>query len=615
MGFHPLSTATSEEKKHNLFSFLLGRPKSVHRRYFIHTLLSTLLYTLVPVLLLGMIISTIMVRNLRSTAAGNNYNILSQFQSGTENIINEVNYINIQISVNSTVYKLLEKTMTFNNYSSYVTKLTPTVNSYLIPLIATKDYIDSMYIYLDNPYGRYVSVPNGLCLLSQSNDTTWLNGYVNRRSQASPLWCIPRQYRKYSFLPSDTSVISVYQKFYNGQGVSIINLSSTYFEEKLRGLSLSPEQIILVVNDADQILFSNRPADIDNYTLLHAIPSTATENISSYTIGKERYYMVQFFSPLGNLRYISLTPYKSLYTSVYHFYYYIFLLIILISALCLLISYIVSRQFYQNISGIIGLFSAAEKGENFPDVKKPKDLYGLLMQNITRTFVQQNALKMQLRENEYQNKLLELQSLHAQISPHFLFNTLKSIFWMSFQLTASNNKVCEMIENMTNILDYSLTEHSSLVPLQQEIRNTCNYIDIQRIRHNYQFSVTWNYPEELMQYSTLKLMLQPFIENCIIHAFTWEEENNVIKIIIRKKNGNISIRVIDNGLGMSTETQKKIRNRLNSTHDEGHIGIYNTNRRLKLTYGALYGVTLKSMQGIGTIFTIMFPALYEHSDE
>lgn len=549
-----------------------------------------------------------MSSNLRSTAAGNNYNILSQFKSTMEDIVNEVDYINIQISVNSNVYNLLKKTMTNTKYGSYITKLSPTINQYLIPLVATKDYIDSMYIYMDNPYGRYVSVPDGLCWLNQSNDITWLDGYVSRNSQDSSLWCIPRQYSKYSF-SSDTSVISVYQKFYYGQGVSIINLSSTYFEKKLQDLALLPGQIILAVNDADQILFSNYFGGNDNYVLLHAIPSTTSEDIGSYTIGKERYYIVQLSSPLGNLRYISLTPNKSLYASIYNFYRYVSLLIVLVTTLCIFISYMVSKQFYQNIYGIIGLFSAAEKGENLPDIKKPKNLYGLLMQNISRTFVHQNALKIQLRENEYQNKLLEVQSLQAQISPHFLFNTLKSIFWMSFQLTASNNKVCEMIENMTDILDYSLTEHNSLVPLQLEVGNTCNYIHIQRIRHNYQFSVILDSPEELMQYHTLKLILQPFIENCIVHAFTWEKDSNLIKIRVRKKNGDISIRIIDNGVGISKETLDEIKNRLCSNDDKGHIGIYNTNRRLALTYGPLYGVSIKSRQGVGTIFTIKFPAM------
>lgn len=462
---------------------------------------------------------------------------------------------------------------------------------------------------MDNSYNRFISVPDGLCWLDQYADTTWLEGYLDKKQEDTKLWCIPRQYRKYGFLPSDTQVISIYQKFYYGQGVSIINLYASYFEQELQDLSLLPGQIILGVNDAGEILFSNNDRDSEtNASLLSNLPATQTEDMGTYTIDGERYYVVQLFSSMGNIRYVSLTPYRSLHASAYQFYRFLFFVIVLIAVLCLIISYTVSRQFYRNISEIIGLFSAAEKGERLPVIKTPKNLYGLLMQNITRTFIQQNALKMQITENEYQNKLLELQSLQSQISPHFLFNTLKSIFWMSFELTASNNKVCQMLENMTDILDYSLTDHDSLVPLQAEIRNTRNYIEIQRVRHNYQFTVDWDYPEDLLEYRTVKLLLQPLIENCIIHAFTWEEENNRIRIRIRKKEGIITIKVIDNGIGISKEKLEEIRKRLNGRDNEGHIGIYNCNRRLALTFGEGYGLTVRSKRGMGSIFTVVFPA-------
>lgn len=605
MGYRRQATGNARKS-----DWLTGRPRSIHRRYFFHTLLSTLLYTLVPVILLGIIISTMMIRTLNRTASDSNYNLLSQFQSGVENIINEVNYMNVQISVNSTVYSLLKKTLTTPNYNSYVTKLQPTVNSYLIPLIATRDYIDSMYIYMDNSYNRFISVPDGLCWLNQYEDTSWLDGYLDRKQADTKLWCIPRQYRKYSFLSSDTQVISIYQKFYYGQGVSIINLYASHFEQELQDLNLLPGQIIFGVNDSGEILFSNNDRNNEaNAALLSSLPDTRTEDMGTYTIGGERYYVVQLFSSLGNIRYVSLTPYRSLHSSAYQFYHFLLFVIVLVTILCLIISYVVSRQFYRNISEIIGLFSAAEKGENLPVIKTPKNLYGLLMQNITRTFIQQNALKMQITENEYQNKLLELQSLQSQISPHFLFNTLKSIFWMSFELTASNNKVCQMLENMTDILDYSLTDHDSLVPLRLEIRNTKNYIEIQRVRHNYQFAVDWDYPEDLLEYRTLKLLLQPLIENCIIHAFTWEEENNRIRIRIREKDGVITIKVIDNGVGISQEKLEEIRKRLHGHSDEGHIGIYNCNRRLALTFGGDYGLTIQSRSGSGTIFTVIFPTL------
>lgn len=601
MASHLQAIAIFHPKKHS---------RSVHHRYFLHTLFLMLTATLTPVILLGLLVSSLMSENLRASAADSNTNILSQFQASMENIISEVNYMNIGISVNSDVYHLLKKTLTDADYSASVNKVQPVVNSYLIPLIATKNYIDSMYIYMDNPYDRFVSVPEGLRWLTQYRDTSWLEGYLAERNSGTSIWCRPRSYRKYSFLQEDTHVISIYQKFYYGNGVSIINLSADYFEKELQQLNLSSGQIVLAVNEKNEVLFSSTAPDTSALIpLLSTLPLSQDRYTGTENFLGERCYVVQLYSRQGNIRYLSITPYASLYESVYQFYHYILLFAVLITLLCIAISYLLSRQFYQNISQIIDLFAAAERGESLSDRKPPQNLYGLLMQNITQTFVQQNSLKMRLKENEYQNKILELQSLQTQISPHFLFNTLKSIYWMSFQLTESNNEVCQVIENMTDILDYSLTRHDTLVSLEAELHNTDNYIELQRIRHNYQFTVDWDFPAALLSCRTIRLLLQPLVENCIVHAFTWESDENIIRIRIREKNGVITIKIIDNGIGIPSEKLQKLRLRLNSGTNAGHIGIFNSNRRLSLTFGSDYGLHIQSKSGMGTIITLRFPKI------
>ncbi len=556
-----------------------------------------------------------MMQNLRRTADDNNYNLLAQFQSNMENIINDVNYMNIGISVNSELFSTIKRIMTHEQYDSSISKLNSTViYPYLIPLIATREYIDSMYIYIDNDFGRFVSVPEGLCLLGQYPDSSWLEGYLEKKDSGLNIWCEPRSYQKYSFLDEEEKVISIYQKFYYHEGVSIINLSTEYFIEELSSLSLEPGQVILAVNDSGEILFqSSDSLSLPSDTLLSDLFSQSNEIIPDYSYNSQHYYIVQLFSQLGNIRYISITPHASLYQTVYQFLTYILLLIVAITFLCIPISMLVSRRFYQNISQIIDLFAAAERGEPLPEISSNGNLYGLLTQNIIKTFVQQNALKMQIRENTYQNKILELNSLQAQISPHFLFNTLKSIFWMSFQLTASKNPVCEMIENMTDILDYSLTEYDTLVPLSMEIKNTRSYVTIQQMRYNSQFTVIWDYSEDLLQYHTIKLLIQPLIENCITHAFTWEKEDNRIKIKLYQKGDDMILKVIDNGTGIARQQLIQIQERLNSESAEGHIGIYNNNRRLCLTFGPRYGLQIHSKQNMGTVITVTFPCLLSPS--
>lgn len=562
-----------------------------------------------PVVMLCVVITCIMFQNLHATYSVSTDNVLSQFQTGTENIINEINYVNTQISVNTNMHHLLQKTLIEKDYSADAVKLDSMVNSYLIPLIATKKYIDSMYVYMDNLYGRFVSVPGGLCSTGHFPDTSWYAGYSRNKASRLSIWCQPRSYRKYSFLDSDTRVISIYQKFYYGSGVSVVNLSADYFEDNLRSLKLYPGQIVFAQNDSGEILCSSDATQLHKMeSMLHSITLTKGEKNEQRLWNGKKYYITQHFSTLGNIRYLSLTPASSLYHSVYQVYRYFLLAVILIVWLSVWLSYAASRQLYRNMLSIIELFSAAEKGESIADLAPPENIYGVLTQNIIKTFVRQNNMKLQLKENQYQNKVLELRSLQSRISPHFLFNTLKSIYWMCFQLTATNNKACRMIENMTDILDYALTEYHSLVPLTSEIRNTKNYIEIQQIRHNDQFRVAWDYPEELLECRTVKLLLQPLVENCIIHAFTWEGEDNCIKIHIYKKGDTIKIRIVDNGIGIPREKLGDIREGLKAQDDNGHIGIYNCSRRLALTFGSKYGLSIYSREGVGTMIIVTFPA-------
>lgn len=608
MGSRPPHTGTSQNK--NCAAPFQPHPRSLHRKYFRQTLLLLLANALIPVFIVGTMISFFTLQNLRKTADDNNYNLLAQFQSNVENIINEINYMNIEISVNSNLYYTLQKTMTHPRFDSISANPSAAVNPYLIPLIATRDYIDSMYIYIDNDLGRFISIPEGLCRLDSYPDTSWLEGYEENKNREQTLWSKPRSYQKYSFLKEKTDVISIYQKFYYHQGVSIINLSADYFVKELKSLSLAPGQTILAVNDAGEILFQNN-SDNSSLTepLLKDLSASSSEIIPNYTYQGQRYYIVQLFSELGNIHYVSITPHASLYRTVYNLMTITLSLMLVLTILCIGISSMISHRFHQNIMQIIDLFAAAEKELPLPATASRNNLYGILTQNIIKTFVAQNTLKMQLRENIYQNKILELNSLQAQISPHFLFNTLKSIFWMSFQLTASKNPVCEMIENMTDILDYSLSEYDTLVPLEMEIKNTKSYITIQQMRYNSRFSVSWEYSEKFSSFHTIKLLIQPLIENCITHAFTWEKEYNRIKIKLYRRNQDLILKVIDNGMGIQKEELVQIQERLASESAEGHIGIFNNNRRLSLTFGPSYGLSIKSKAGMGTLVTAVFPCI------
>jgi two-component system sensor histidine kinase YesM len=273
------------------------------------------------------------------------------------------------------------------------------------------------------------------------------------------------------------------------------------------------------------------------------------------------------------------------------------------------LTFFLTKRNYNNLLSIITTFESAENGEPLPALpSRVNDEYSFILQNVIKTFIEQSYLKVQLSEKKYRLKTMEFVALQSQINPHFLFNTLKTIFWKSISLTGDQNEVSNMIEHLSDILHYSLGNYEKTVTLAEEIKSVQSYIEIQKVRYKDKFRVIWQYDDALTKYSVLKLLLQPLIENCIYHGIKEKEGFSYIKIKMALVKSNILITIIDNGLGIKPDTLSEIRKKLSEDGEyTEHIGLSNTNKRLKLTYGDEYGIVIRSKYGLGTVIYITIP--------
>lgn len=221
---------------------------------------------------------------------------------------------------------------------------------------------------------------------------------------------------------------------------------------------------------------------------------------------------------------------------------------------------------------------------------------------------------IQLSERKFRLKTMQLLALQSQINPHFLYNTLETINWKILSLTKKPSQANQMVENLSDILKYCLDDPLKTVTLDDEIKNTISYVEIQRVRYRDKFDVLWEYNEDETSIKVIKLILQPIIENCIYHGIKEKDGKSLIKIKIFKIQCQLKISVIDNGLGICDENLKIIRQNLEQKDDfnndfTSHIGLYNINKRLKLNYGEEYGVIIRSRQGVGTVVQLRIPAV------
>jgi two-component system sensor histidine kinase YesM len=196
----------------------------------------------------------------------------------------------------------------------------------------------------------------------------------------------------------------------------------------------------------------------------------------------------------------------------------------------------------------------------------------------------------------------EMTSLQAQITPHFLYNTLASI--SALALKNNNTQVHRMADDLARFYRISLNKGKKCITIEREIKLTEHYISIQKTRFEGQFNVQYVLDEELYQNTTLKLIVQPFIENCINHAI-WDDECGINIVIKLAADGDdVLVSIIDDGMGMPRDVFENMQNRIEQP--EGY-GIYNVDKRIKLAYGEQYGVKVYSRLGIGTSVQIRFP--------
>ena len=202
----------------------------------------------------------------------------------------------------------------------------------------------------------------------------------------------------------------------------------------------------------------------------------------------------------------------------------------------------------------------------------------------------------------------EFNSLQAQINPHFLYNTLDIIVWQ-----IENEKQSEAVHTVTALARFfrlSLGKGKNIVTVKAEIEHVKNYLTIQHMRFKNKFDYEFDVENDVLELSSLKLMLQPLVENAIYHGMEFMDGDGLITIKAWREDNELYLSVADNGLGMTEDKVNLIlAGRSNSGNGRGSgIGVKNVNERIKLYFGEGYGLKIDSEPDVGTTITIHLPA-------
>ncbi|MCD9025875.1 sensor histidine kinase [Cohnella silvisoli] len=286
-------------------------------------------------------------------------------------------------------------------------------------------------------------------------------------------------------------------------------------------------------------------------------------------------------------------------------------LLLFVMAFVLLITLYMSAKISQPIKRLEKSMQLVERG-NFDihiPIRRDDEVGRLsrrfnLMVNRIRELMNQN-----IHEQEAKRKS-ELEVLQSQIHPHFLYNTLNSVVRLAG--TGKNEDVITMITSLSRFFRISLSKGEHFISVADELEHIRNYLIIQKMRYKNKFEYAIEADEEALRCRTLKLVLQPLVENAIYHGIEPSADEGFITISARVLEGKLCLQVKDDGLGISPDKLKDLLTDPPAQHEGGTgIGLRNVHERIRLNYGEEYGLQIESEREEGTTVSVWLPCLQE----
>ena len=382
---------------------------------------------------------------------------------------------------------------------------------------------------------------------------------------------------------------AVLDKNKNVVGYVIIEILDKYFDQYINNISFFKETNVYITEFNGNIITDKLNKGDTGKNINKVLNSIEKENL---------YYSSDIS---GRFEIISTIPKTSLYGELYKNIK-VFIIVFLVTVtLAVIVIYFLSKRISEPIHEMSMAMKKVENGNR--DVKVEyigDDELGELCNKFNNMILEINRLI----EEDYNKRLLirqaEFKALKSQVNPHFLYNSLATINWMV--KLGEKEKVIKMIDALSKLFRYSCKNNNDTVLIRDEINGIKNYLIIQECRYDGKLKVTLDIHKDIENKKIIKLILQPIVENAIIHGLSNKIGDWVLVIKGYIKGSEIIFEVKDNGVGVG-----------NSNHSGEGIGVLNVDERIKIQYGKNYGICNYEEDGF-TIFKINIP-IEEAKDE
>ena len=417
---------------------------------------------------------------------------------------------------------------------------------------------------------------------------------------------------QYRWVIPMTRAVEITRGTDTGQGVLLLHLNYTGLKLLLDGVTLGNGGYIYLTDGNGEIIFHPRAQLIDS-----GMEQENNRQVAGYRDGvyreefqgKDRVITVKSVGYTG-WKLIGVAPEQAvslnrLKTQLLV----VFAAALILSLMTITNSYISSRITVP-IRNLERSVNEIERG-NLNTVVDAQGSYEIrhLSQSVQSMARQIQVLMADVVSEHEKKRRQEFDTLQSQINPHFLYNTLDIIVWM-----IENEKPDQAVKVVTALARFfriSLSRGRSIITVRDELEHVRNYLMIQNMRFKNRFTYTIEAEEEILDLASLKLMLQPLVENAIYHGMEFMDGDGEIMVRAWREDKELYFQVEDNGLGMTQEQIKRLfsdQPHTGSSRGSG-IGVKNVNERIRLYFGGEYGLSIESEPDEGTVVTIRLPAV------
>lgn len=424
--------------------------------------------------------------------------------------------------------------------------------------------------------------------------------------------------RRYYWVISLSRVVDLTDKGTPVPGVLLVDMDFSGVSRMLQRINSNTSdsgQYFYLCDSNGEIIYHKKQMQISSGSFRenNVVAATYKDGVYGEKFGGEHRKLIIKTVSYTGWKLVGVIPDSTFTQGMFDIRYFIIMIILLMAMMLAVINRVVSVRISSPILKLNDSVREYEAGE------KPEIYIGgsqeirHLGNSIQRSYEQIDRLMQEIVKEQNERRKSELDALQSQINPHFLYNALDSITWMIEG--ERNDDAVYMISELAKLFRISLSRGQTIIRVQDELQHAKSYMNIQKVRYKNAFSVVFDVEPVVYTYCSVKLVLQPLLENAISYGVSGMDELGEIRVVARKQGERIILSVEDNGLGMSEEEAELVLTDSDRIHKRGSgVGLINVNNRIQMLFGKEYGLVVESEPDEGTTVSICIPAV-PYTDE